>query len=188
VRWGVFLIAALLFVALDISFMSVFAIGSITPQLTPILATFVALAAPRVTVMWACLLLGLLLDLCPPPIGEGLNAFQIAGPRALGYFFAANLLLPLRTMVFRRNPLTLAVLTVLFAVAASLVVVMIWTIRSSYPDAPVVFGGRTSLSELGRSALQALASGAAAIPVGWFLVRTVPIWGFQTHGQRLGKW
>lgn len=183
-RWGVFLVFALIAVALDTSFLSVFAIGDIVPQLSPLVAIFVCLGAPRTSAMWACLLLGLVIDLCSPAIDPQLRAVHLVGPHALGYLFAANLVLPLRSMVFRRNPLTLGVLAAIFSFSSALVVVAIWSIRGWYPDAPVVFGGHSALGELGRAGLRALSCGVIAIPVGWLLVRTAPIWGFRDGGQR----
>lgn len=183
-RWGVFLLFTLVAVALDTSLLSVFAIGDTVPQLSPLLAAFVCLGAPRLTAMWACLVLGLVIDLCSPVVDPQLRAAHLVGPHALGYLFAANLILPLRTMVFRRNPLTLGVLAGLFSFATALVVVAIWSLRMWYPDAPVVFGGRSALTELGRAGLGAIYCGVLSIPVGWLLVRTAPLWRFRDAGAR----
>lgn len=183
-RWGVFLVAALLALACDTSLLSLFSIGTVVPMATPTLAVFVALSAPRMTALWAALWLGLLLDLASPMAdGEGRAVF-IAGPHALGFVFAANLVIPLRSMVIRRNPFTLGVLAALFAVAASLVVVAISVARSWYPGALSPFGPGGASGELWRSAVAALYTGAFGVPLGWLLARSTPIWGFQTPGPR----
>ncbi|MFO0873224.1 MAG: hypothetical protein U0575_04545 [Phycisphaerales bacterium] len=187
-RWGVFLVVALVAAACDTSLTALLSIGTIVPQLMPLVAVFVALAAPRTTVLWACLFMGLVVDLCSPAFDAQLRPLHLAGPHALGYLFAANLVLPLRTMVLKRNPLTLGALTAIFSMAASLVVVALWSVRTWYPDPPVVFGGDSALTELGRAGLRALYSGAIAVPIGWFLVRTAPLWGFSPSGQRGARW
>ncbi|MCA9283728.1 MAG: hypothetical protein KDA22_00835, partial [Phycisphaerales bacterium] len=106
-RWGVFLIFALLAVVVDTSLVGALEIRGVMPAVAPLLAAFIALSAPPVTAMWACLVIGLLLDLSNPRMIGADQVFHLIGPYALGYLFAANLVLPLRAMVFRRNPLTL---------------------------------------------------------------------------------
>jgi len=188
VRWGVFLIFAILAVAVDTSITGALSIRGVVPSVSPLLAAFIALSAPPLTAMWACLLIGLLLDFTNPGMIGSDQVFHLIGPYALGYLFAANLVLPLRAMVFRRNPMTLGVFAGTFVVAAGLVYTMIWSIRGLYDPAPIVFGGRTALHELLNTLLRAVYTGALGVPLGWILARTAPLWGFTSSSQRFGRW
>jgi len=187
-RWPVLIFAALFAMALDTALLHVLAIGPVVPSTLPALAVFVALSAPRRTVLWCSLWLGLLVDLTSPQVAEGARPLHLIGPWALGYLFAANILLPLRTMVFRRNPLTVAVLSAVLVVAAAVVATLLWSMRVWYDDAFVPFGGRSAMTELLWSVPRALGCAIVALPVAWLLIRTAPIWGFQTTGQRTGRW
>jgi hypothetical protein len=186
-RWTVFVIAALLAVAADTSLLRILAIGDVHPQLTPVVAVFVALSAPRLIVMWAGLALGALVDLTTPLADAVGGVHHLLGPHALGYLFAVNVVLPLRTMVIRRNPLTMGVLAATFAFSCALVVVAVMVIRSWYGEPLTVFDGGAAPRELFRSALQALYTGGLAVPAGWLLNRTSALWGFQQVTQRL-RW
>ena len=186
-RWIVFLVAALLALSMDSSLMRIFAIGKAHPQVTPVLAIFVLLGAPRLTGMWAALLLGVLLDLCSPIADTAGGVHYLLGPHALGFLFAANVVQPLRTMVIRRNPLTIGVLSAIFSFAAALVVVAFMVVRSWYGEPLVIFDGSAAPSELLRALLRALYTGILAVPLGWILNRTAGLWGFQQPPQRL-RW
>ena len=188
-RWGVLLIGALLFVAIDSSLMQALRFGSdinsaVQPQLTPCLAVFVCLMAPRTTAIWACWLLGLLIDLrLMIPFGAP-ETIRIIGPNALGYVFGAVLLLQLRSMVFRRKALTIGVMTAAFMIAASVVAVTIYVIQSWYPGGPLYWGTGSASAELISRFLTAVYSGLIAMPIGWLLVKSAPLWGFP-HIQRV---
>ena len=72
-RWGIFIGLAFIFITLEASLLSIFEIklpslGGIRPSLTAILALYVALWAPRMTALWACFILGLLVDLTSPTV------------------------------------------------------------------------------------------------------------------------
>jgi rod shape-determining protein MreD len=181
-RWVPFAIAAVLAAVLDTSnLMDLFTLrglGSLTPSLTAIVAVFVALFAPKTIALWAAWCLGLLADLCPP------NETVVIGPYTLGYVFGAYAVVQVRTLVFRRRVLTVAVLTVVCLVAVGVVSVGLGTLRSWYPGAPAPWADFRPLPELGRSLGIAVYSGLFALPVGWLLMRTQPLWGFQHAGDR----
>jgi cell shape-determining protein MreD len=66
VRWIVFAVAALVGLVFDTGLSEVLRIeklGHVRPSLCVVVAVFVALSAPRTAALWACLVLGLLLDL-----------------------------------------------------------------------------------------------------------------------------
>ena len=98
-RWAVFAIFAYLTLVLDTSFLEVLAVGELQskPSACGLLAAFICLSAPRMAAMWACLMLGLLLDLSDPlSLGDG-DELHLIGPRTLGYIGGGYLVLQLRT-------------------------------------------------------------------------------------------
>lgn len=176
-RIGVFVICLLLVVVLDTSLMEVLRIGGTVPGLAGTLAVFLILAAPRRNALWACLVTGLLLDLNVDALWDG-RPYHLIGPYTLGFLFGANLILPLRGMVFSRNPLTFGLLTALFLLAVSIVYLALWQIRGHYAGSTPIWGDASAVQAFGSLLLWALYSGAVAVPVGWLLVRTTPLWGF----------
>jgi rod shape-determining protein MreD len=177
-RWPVFAIFAFFTVVAQLSLANVFALsslGHIVPDLVACLAVFVGLFAPRMTVLWVCWVLGLAMDLAPAAGGGA----PILGPHALGYVFAGYVVLQLRTMVFRRRPLTMGFLTFVCVLAAGVVVVSVLTVRSWYPADPALPNG--PLEEMARRLGIALYSALIAIPLGWLLCSTIPLWGFHTY-------
>jgi hypothetical protein len=176
-RIGIFLVFLLAVVVLDTRFMEVLRIGGTVPGLAGTLAVFLVLAAPRRAALWACLSIGLLLDFNVEALYDG-SPYHLIGPYTLGFLFGANLILPLRSMVFSRNPLTFGLLTFLFLLAVTIVYLAIWRVRGFYADTLPVWGTESAVTQFSRLLVWALYSGAIAIPVGWLLVRTTPIWGF----------
>ena len=181
-RWPIFGLFAFLLVAAQLSFRNVLtleSVGFITPDVTAALAVFVSLFAHRTAALWACWMLGLAVDLAPQASAASVH---VIGPHALGYVFGCYVVLQLRTMVFRRRALTMGLLTFICVLAASIVAVAIFTVRSWYaPDIPLQAG---PVSELLRRFGIALYSGLIAIPLGWLLAQSMPIWGFQNANQR----
>jgi len=183
-RWPVFAVFAFLAVAVQLSLRSVltlYSVRGVSPDLVACLAVFIALFAQRSSALWACWILGLLLDLAPPDQPRG---YHLLGPHALGYVVGGYFVLLLRTMVFRRRALTVGFLTLIFAGVTSLVIVMLLAVRSWYPGEPT-YG---ALSDLGLRWLAALYTGVVAIAVGWALGATLPLWGFQSGMPRRGGW
>ncbi len=155
--------------------------GRIKPVLCATVAVFIALAAPRALALWACLLLGLLMDLSTPVAlpGHPVGIVYLIGPQALGYAAGAWLVLNGRAMLFRQKPLTVGVMTFAFLVLAGVVAVVVYQVRSWYPGPQIIWTDAGPWSELGRRLLSAIYTGLFAIPVGWLLVRSTPIWGFE---------
>ncbi len=182
-KWIVFVIVAIFAVAIETSpirnLVTLHALGDLYPSLVSVLLVFVALFAPRTTALWAAWGLGLFMDLALPR-ASGL----LIGPLALGYCFGTFLVLQVRTMVFRRRLLTLAVLTMMFCAASAIVEVALPTIRSWFGSA-VEF---QPFVELLRRFGMAVYSGLLAIPVGWILMQTLRLWGFQHATDRRRTW
>ncbi len=188
-RWIVFVVFALIGLVFDTGLSEVLRIeklGQVRPSLCAVVAVFVALSAPRTAALWACLVLGLLLDLSHPLTIAYNRVAYLIGPYALGYLLGGWLVLAGRPMVFRRRPLTIGVMTVLCLLAAQLVAVSLYVIRSQtwYPGQALFWTDTTAMAELGVRLLGVVYSGLFAIPVGWLLVQTVGLWGFQTAPHR----
>lgn len=179
-----FAFSLLLCVSLDTSFLSIISIGDVHPLSTATLVVFVSLFAPRRTALWGSLVAGLLLDLVTPAVFDGNQAFHLPGPYALGFVFGTQLVILLRSMVFRRNPFAVGLLTAPFLVAASLAYMAIWSIRGLYPETSVPWAGDSAVDELFRRFGIALYSGAFGIPMGWLLLFTWPIWRFDMTALR----
>ena len=178
-RWLVFIVVGLLAVALETSFVdwlfTLPALGEVYPSLVGVLVVFVALFAPRATALWAAWGLGLLLDLTLPEPSDLL----VVGPHALGFVAGTCVVLYARAMVFRRRALTIGLLTLACLLAAGVVEVTVHTVRLWLGDAALYSAGFHPAIELLRRIAIALYSALLALPVGWMLVRTLPVWGFQ---------
>jgi rod shape-determining protein MreD len=181
-RWPVFAMFAFGALVVQLSVRSVLTLnsaGGISPDLVACLLVFVALFAHRTSVMWACWMMGLLIDLAPP---EQDLSYRIIGQHALGYVFGGYVILTLRTMVFRQRALTLGFLTFVMLLAASIVGVAMLALRSQLYNDALLPGG--ALRELWQRILIALYSGVIGMPVGWALLNSLSLWGFQTGSQR----
>jgi rod shape-determining protein MreD len=188
VRWGIFILALFIALVLDAGFLNVLEIRGVTPAIVPVLTVFVAMGAPRRTALWACFVIGAVVDLSSRmTLAETGAPFHVIGPNAFGFVAGCHLLLPLRTMVFRRNPLTMGVMTLLFMFIASLVAVAILLVRQ-WIGADFYWLGGTALSELSARGITSLYSSVIAIPVGWLLAISTPLWGFHPSVQRSARW
>lgn len=183
-RWSVFAIAAFIVIVLQLSVreaLTLHSIGSISPDLVACVATFIALFASRSSALWACWMLGLIMDLAP---SAGAVEWHLIGPNALGYTFGGYLVLQLRTMVFRRRAITTGFLTFAFLLGIAVVATFLLTIRSWYlPDTPLY---HSPLGEFWQRFKIALYSGVVAIPFGWLLQLTIAMWGFTGGASRRG--
>lgn len=181
-RWSVFAAFAFILIVVQVSVRNVFTLEQLrglSPDLVACLVVFVALFAHRSSVLWACWILGMLMDLAPSD--RGLE-YHLLGPHALGYVAGGYLILQLRTMVFRRRMITMAFLTFTCLVATALVAVSILVLRSGlYSEAVLPTGAfRELLFRFGIAIYSAL----LAMPVGWLLNATMPLWGFQSLSHR----
>lgn len=188
-RWAVFLIFAVAGIVFDAGFGDVLRVDglwSIRPSLSAVLVVFVALSAPRTMALWACFVLGLLIDLSSQHSAGGNRIVYLVGPHALGFLAAGWMVVRARTMVFRRRPLTIGVMTLGCVLTAQAIVLAVLVLRSSgwYPGGVIYWTDTTLGVEVLRRILIAVYSGLFAIPAGWVLVRTMPLWGFQAVSHR----
>lgn len=186
-RWAIFGIFAALGLVFDAGMASALAletIWNIRPSLCAVLGVFIALSAPRGAALWACFVLGLLLDLSEPLTMPGDRVLHLVGPYTLGFVAGGWLIVGGRTMVFRQRPLTVGVMTVLFLLVVHAVAVMLYVVRTWYPGGPVYWTDVSTAVAILRRILIAAYSGVVALPLGWLLLRSMPLWGFQTITHR----
>ena len=147
-------------------------------------AVFIALSAPRAAALWACVSLGLLLDLAYPVTAGDNRVLHLIGPYALGYLAGGWVIVQWRTMVFRRRALTVGVMSVVFVLIAQIIVVCLYAVRSRdwYPGEVIHWSETSGWVELGRRTVAALYTGIFAIPAGWLLIKAMPLWGFEGKG------
>jgi rod shape-determining protein MreD len=192
VKWPTFLIILYLALALEGSFaqaLNMQSMGDITPSLVITLVVFVAMFAPRLTTLWSCWLMGMLMDLSLQYPGE----IIVVGPHALGYLLAGLLILQIRSMVFRKRVLTFVLLTFAAMLMVSIVVVAVLTVQSLYlgenAGQVAYFTRSGALRELLWRFGSSVYSAVLAAPLGWALVQTIPFWGFSTNLQsRTAGW
>ncbi len=169
-----------LFIALvaDVSFTAVFEVGGTTPQLIVIVIAFVAMQADARIVRWYALIAGLLLDLSEPSLSGPFAPLYLIGPSTLGTLFAAEVVLLLRGILIRRNPLAVGFASFMLGLASGLFSTAWWAIRSWYPDSPPPWGEGSALQEFAREGLTAIATGILGIPLGWLLLKFTDMWSF----------
>ncbi len=186
-RWIVFIIFAYVLMALEAGLSSAWRIGLSTPHLLLILLVFLGLYAAPMPLAWAALLLGALVDLSPPfwPVATGVWDVAILGPSILAYLAGAYACLQLRTIVFRDSPITLAAVVFVVGIFVQLVTVGVLTLRALPLPGIVWFMGSPipnfqPADELMRRFFDLVYTALMAIPLGMLLLRSVPLWGFNT--------
>lgn len=176
-NWLTLAIAAWFALGLELGLRPALRLGpeALAPSFMLPLAVFVCLWAPHRVALWACLACGLLVDLTwRHPITGG-GAATILGPYALGYLLGGQLVLALRGVLIRGNPLTMAVMSMLAAAVAHVVVVAAMTVRTLYGD-PIGFAPASELLvRLGASAY----TGVAGLALSLLLIPLTPVFGFQ---------
>ena len=153
----------------------------IAPYFVLVLVAYIATNASTYPVLWTSLLLGLAVDLTAMrPIDGGTAVINIIGPNALGYVAGAYLVLTLRGVMIRRNPVTLAFLTVCCSLLAQLVVVTLYLFRSLF-DSAITFN---AFDDLAARAACCLYTVASAFVLGYLLERCRPWFGFSDQSAR----
>jgi len=181
-NWLVYGVAAWVMIGLELGLRDGLSLGSTgaAPSFVFAFATFIALFAAPHTALWSSLVLGLLVDLTGElALTEGRQVAVLIGPNALGYLLAGQLTLTLRGVMVRRNPLTLGFLAFVSCVVAQIVVVAIYTLRSSYD--PIAFmPSQQLIARMGT----ALMTGVLALFLGLALVPLAPFFGLPAAQQR----
>lgn len=183
-NWLVFIACGLVVAALDGGFSAALSIGPFRPALLPAVVAFVALHGPRRTTLWAAFAAGILVDLLQPSIGAAGVPFHVLGPNALGYAFGATAVLLLRSMVFRRNPLTLGFMTAVLSIGITLVTAAVFSARRFWSDESPPWQGEAVQPWILRQFVADLLSGLWAIPLAWPLNASIERWDFFSVGRR----
>ena len=185
-RWPIFLIFAFVTLVLELGLKHLIYVGESTYWITPsfllVLGAFLSMWAPSRHVLWAMLVLGLLVDLQPPgiPVGDSVSATNIIGPFALGYLFAGYAALQIRGLMYRETPLAIAAMTFALGIFVNLVGVALLTFRGlPLPFLSDPIPGWSAADQLFHRFLELIYSAVLAVPLGFLLLRTYPIWGFD---------
>lgn len=180
-RWFTFVIFAFIALVAETSLQGALVIrsfGNLAPSFVAVLAAFVCLFAVRRHALWACWGLGLVVDLLTRIVDTQSGLTALVGPHALGYTIAGAVVLQLRPALFRRRPLTIAIVTVLFVAVSSLVSAILLGVHGWYPGEALVASEASGLLEVLRQSGIAVYSGVLALLLGTVLVWTLPLWGF----------
>ncbi len=180
-----FALAAWIAFGLEIGLKDALELGptGIAPSFVFTLAAYVALQAPARAASWACLILGLGMDLLAEiEVYNGGPPVTIPGPNAVGYFLAGQFIVALRGLMMRPNPLTLAFLSATGLGVAQVVVVAVYSLRTA-AGSPIAWSATGELlSRMGG----ALYTGVLAAALSLLLLPLVPLMGFQPGtGRRL---
>ncbi len=178
----VFSLAAWVLFGLELGLKDTLRIGphAVAPSFVLPLAVFIATYAPPITARWACLLLGLLMDLTSQIDLQGGEAVTAIGPYALGYLMACQFVLAVRSMMIRKNPLTLVVLTILAGLIMQILVVALLSAREVYD--PIIWPAG---SQLVTRFLSSLYTGVTAFICSLILIPMLGLFAFhQPYGRR----
>lgn len=176
-NWYAFIFAAWVLFGLELGLKHALSLGDwgVAPSFVVPLAVFAAMAAPPSRAVWACLLIGLGLDLTwSVAVSQGTSP-TIVGPYALGLALGGQLVLALRSMMIRRNPLTMAFLAIVASIVMHIVVMALLAVRVGVGD-PIVFAaGPQVVSRLGSS----LYTGVSAFVLALLLLPSSSFFGFH---------
>jgi hypothetical protein len=181
-RWSVFAVLAWVFLGVELGLRDALRLGPtlVAPSFLFTLAAFVALSAPPIATLWTCLALGLLTDLTWSVELRTGGTATIVGPYALGYLLAGQLIVSMRALMIRWNPLTLGFLAGVGSCVAQITVVGLCTLRAAF-GAPIVWTASEQLAQrLGASVY----TGVVAVLVGFVLMPLAPVLGLPTPQQR----
>lgn len=158
--------------------------GSLTlaPSFVIPLVVFVAMGAAPHAALWACLGAGLMMDLLTPRATLGGTLATIIGPNALGFLVAGQLVLTLRALVIRRNPLSLAFLSLAFALVAGIVATFLLSARRLIGDPLQFSASRELMDHLVSSGMIAIGAFFLAL----ILLPLAPVLGVSGIGPRPG--
>ena len=149
----------------------------IEPMLLLVLLVYIGLQAPGIHVAWAAIVLGVLADVLQ-------DDYQTAliGPWAIGMLAAGYALIQMRNLLFKDSMFTIGIMTLVAGIFALLVTTTLYTMRDNVPlfgNTPVV--GYSAFDELYYGFAKMLYTAAVAIPVGYLLLKSQALWGFNAR-------
>jgi len=182
-RWPVVAVVGYLLIGLELTVRRALAIGppdaaTIAPSFVIPFLVFIAMSGPVVPTLWVALLMGLAVDLRSPRDG---GTLLVVGPYAIGYMAGAYLVVTMRGLMFRRNPLSVMFLSLLASLLAELIVVAFFSIRGMYSPLGDFSAGRELVHRF-------LASAYTALTTAWvlalLLLPMTGVFGFQEQHAR----
>lgn len=177
-NWVVFALGAWIMLGFEQGLKGSLSLGTTTiaPSFVAVYAVYIASSATPRAAQWGCLILGALMDLSSPIARiDSTTLFTVLGPNALGAFLMCQLVLALRGLMFRRNPLTIAFLSCVGFALWQVVVTAIFSLRH-------IGGDPTSWApnaELGSRLASSIYTGVIALPLSLLLILLMPIFAFQ---------
>lgn len=177
-NWFVLLFFAWVGFGLEMALLPVFDAGAsgVHPSVVLPLLVFVALHAPRKHALWCAIVLGVSMDLLTPINHDNGGPVTLIGPYALGYLLAAQFIFSVRGMVIRRNPLTIAFLSMIASLIAEILVVALITLRSIVGDSIAWDAGDALIDH----SLSSVYTGVAALFLSFIFFALTPAFGFHT--------
>ena len=179
-NWLLFAILAYLGYALQLLLAPLWPMGGHEPLILLILLVFIGLQAPAMAVGWSAIVLGLCVDIQLQQYEPGL-----IGPWELGFLAAGYALVQLRNLLFRDSMFTIAIMTLIAGIFALLVATTLHALRNNvgmFGNEPVeAFSAADQLVHGFKSLLYTT---ALAIPLGYLLLRSRPLWSFSARSSR----
>ncbi len=177
-NWFVLLFVAWIGFGLEMALLPVFDAGAsgLHPSVILPLLVFVSLYAPRRHALWCAIVLGIATDLMTPINHDNGGPVYLIGPYALGFLLSSQFIFSVRGMVIRRNPLTIAFLSLLASLIAEILVVALITMRSLAGD-PIEWYPRNALVE---HTLSSVYTGVGALVLSFIFFALTPAFGFHT--------
>lgn len=183
-NWIFFAVISWIFFGMERGLKDALRLGdtTIAPSFVMILGAFIALSAPPLPALWGCLILGVVMDLTWGVEMKPESApLDLLGPYALGMLLAGQLIITIRALMMRRNPLTVAFASFVGAIVCQVVVVAIVTLRGIMGDLTNWDASGQLLARMGA----ALYTGLVAIIISLLLFPLSGLLGFpSTHPRR----
>lgn len=179
-NWLTFSILAYAAYAVQLVLGPLWSVNGREPVLLLVLLVFVGLQAPGMHVAWAAAVLGVMADVY-------FNDYQtgLIGPWALGYLAAGYALTQMRNLLFKDSMFTIAIMTLVAGVFALLVATTLHALRDNVAflgNPPVE--GFSAAGQLYHGFATLLYTAAFAIPLGYVLLKSQPVWGFSGRSPR----
>lgn len=181
------LIACWILLGLELGLRHVFAIEfgapgvTIAPSFLVPLLVFFCLHATAHAAVWTCVLAGIAMDLLWWPGATSGPPGAVLGLYAIGYGISGWAILRVRSVMVRKNPLTLIVLSVGFMMIAQTWITLLLGVRSIYD--PIEWSVGSQL--VGRIASAGL-TGASALALWLVLTPLMPVFRFHQPLSRFG--
>lgn len=179
-NWLLFAILAYLGYALQLVLAPLWPFSGHEPMVLLILLVFIGLQAPAMAVAWSAVVLGLCVDIMLQQHEPGL-----VGPWALGFLAAGYALVQLRNLLFRDSMFTIGIMTLIAGIFALLVATTLHAMRNNigmFGNDPVE--GFSAADQLVYGFKALLGTAVFAIPLGYLLLRSRPLWGFSARSSR----